>query len=182
MDVMETLRLSGPWTVADVAGLPDDGNRYELIDGVLLVSAAPRPAHQGVQLKLAVVLMDAAPPQLRVLTAPTDVVLAGDTVVQPDILVAARDAFTDENLPTAPLLAVEVLSPSNSVVDLNLKKALYERSGVASYWIIDPDTLHLTAFELRDGRYGEVASVTADQTWTATAPFAVAITPGELRY
>ncbi|WP_229052960.1 Uma2 family endonuclease [Aeromicrobium sp. Leaf350] len=192
MSAMETMRVPGPWTVADRDALPDDGKRHELIDGVLYVNAAPRPAHQGIVLQLATLLLAEAPTHLKVHVAPLDVVLADDTVVEPDVLVAPAVAFNDLHLPGPPLLAVEVLSPSTRRVDLLIKKERYERAGIASYWVIDTDTLELTVHELTQGGRGqgdqgrgdyvEVARVGADDTWTATRPFAVTITPRDLRY
>jgi Uma2 family endonuclease len=179
---METEQVPGPWTVAERDELPDDGKRYEVVDGVLLVNAAPRPGHQGVLLQLAARLLAAAPAHLKVHVAPLDVVLADDTVVEPDVLVARADDFTELNLPAPPLLAVEVLSPSTRRVDRVLKKERYERAGIASYWLVDPESLELTVHELREGRYVEVARVDADRTWTASAPFPVTITPRDLRY
>jgi Uma2 family endonuclease len=178
--VRSTELIPGPWTYADLAQLPDDGKRYEIIDGVLLVNASPVPDHQEVQLELWRLLRDAAPPALRVLAAPLDVVLADDTVVQPDVLVGRREDYTRTNLLAVPLLAVEVLSPSTSTVDRNLKKDRYERAGIPSYWLIDPATLVLTVHELVDGSYAEVAAVDPDTTWHAQRPFPVATTPGDL--
>ncbi|WP_344202333.1 Uma2 family endonuclease [Aeromicrobium alkaliterrae] len=182
METVETLRVPGPWTVAQRDELPDDGKRYEVIDGVLLVNAAPRPAHQGVLVSLAILLRTAAPEHLKVHVAPLDVVLADDTVVEPDVLVARAADFSDLNLPGPPLLAVEVLSPSTRSVDLVLKKERYERAGIAGYWLVDPAELVLTVHELRDGQYVEVARVTADETWSTQVPFPVTITPRDLRY
>ena len=182
MSVMETLRVPGPWTVADRNALPDDGKRYEVIDGVLFVNAAPRPAHQGIVLQLAMCLYEAAPADVKVHVAPLDVVLADDTVVEPDVLVAPADAFGELNLPSPPLLAAEVLSPSTRRVDLDVKKERYERAGIVSYWVVDTGTLELTVHELAAGRYVEVARVAADDSWTAALPFPVTITPRDLRY
>lgn len=106
--------------------------------------------------------------------------LADDDVCQPDILVAPRDTFTARDLPVAPLLAVEILSPSTRLIDLNLKKASYEMAGCASYWVGDPIEARLIAWELRDGAYVEVADVTGDEIWTATAPYALDICPADL--
>jgi len=180
MTVMETLQVQGPWTPADRENLPDDGHRYEIIDGVLLVNAAPAPRHQRVQLLLAALLLDAAPEGLWVLPAPTDIFLAEDTVVQPDILVAAESDFDAAGLPGAPLLAVEVLSPSTQVVDRNLKKNRYARAGVPSYWLVDPQAMSVTAFELVNGRYARVAEVSRGDSWTAERPFRVTIAPSLL--
>lgn len=73
MSLMETLRVPGRWTVGDLDGLPDDGHRYEIIDGMLLVNAAPVPDHQEVSLRLWRLLDDAAPTEFRVLAAPLNV-------------------------------------------------------------------------------------------------------------
>lgn len=180
MSVMTTLQVPGPWRVDDLVNLPDDGHRYEIVDGVLLVNAAPSPRHQRVQQLLSYHLHEHCPPHLWVMTAPLDVVLGDDTVVEPDILVAARAAFTDKNLPEPPLLAVEVLSPSTSTVDRNLKLDRYQRAGIPSYWLVDPDELRLIAFEIHEGQYRQVADVSDDETWTATNPFPVTIRPAGL--
>lgn len=80
-----------------------------------------------------------------------------------------------------PLLVAEVLSPSTTLVDLHTKKAVYERLGVASYWIIDPREPKLTVFELDDtGRYELLAEVKNDDAFDAVRPFPVRIVPAEL--
>ncbi len=96
------------------------------------------------------------------------------------LLVARRIDVTDRDLPTAPLLAVEVLSASTRLFDLGRKKELLEQAGCPSYWVIDTEGPELTAWELRDGCYVEVARVSATQSWTATAPYDVTITPRDL--
>jgi Uma2 family endonuclease len=171
-----------PFTVDDLEAMPDDGNRYELIDGMLLVSPAPGWPHQEMGLEFAVVLRGLCPPDLRVLVAPFAVQTAFDSEVQPDVIVTRYGELTEENLPVGPLLAVEVLSRSTRLVDLNLKKAHYERIGVASYWILDPtEPGALTVFELDDqGRYQEVAHVEGDEEFAATRPFPVTIVPARL--
>ncbi|HET7326233.1 MAG TPA: Uma2 family endonuclease [Nocardioidaceae bacterium] len=80
----------------------------------------------------------------------------------------------------APLLAVEVLSPSTRLIDINLKRARYEAVGCPSYWVVDPDSLTLTAWELRDNVYVEVAHVARNETFGATVPYPVSITPARL--
>ncbi|GAA3546314.1 Uma2 family endonuclease [Nocardioides daeguensis] len=180
MSVVETLQVPGPWTIAERDQLPDDGHRYELVDGTLLVNAAPAPDHQEVGLRLWQLLDAGAPVELRVLTAPLDVVLADDTVVEPDVVVGRRADFTGKNLPAVPLLVVEVLSPSTQVIDRNMKLERYQRAGIPSYWIVDPEALRLVAHELVDGRYVEVADVSGPGSWTAERPFPVTITPAAL--
>jgi len=90
--------------------------------------------------------------------------------------------LTEKNLPVAPLLAVEVLSPSSIINDLNNKKAAYQRLGVPSYWVVDPSKASLNVFELDSTgfRYERVAEVVGDKAFEATQPFAVRIVPAEL--
>ena len=123
----------------DLDQMSDDGHRYELLDGILVVRPAPRRIHQRVSGNLHLALRAACPADLEILYAPFDVVLAKDTVIQPDLLVAPRDAYTDRDLPGAPSLAVEVLSPSTRSIDLLLKKDRLRRAGCANYWVVDPD-------------------------------------------
>jgi len=174
-------RASGPFTVDDLERMPDDGRRYELLDGVLLVSPAPGTRHQTVVLELAVLLRNGCPPDMRVMIAPYAVRTSGDNELQPDVLVARDEDLTERLLPAAPLFVAEVLSPSTTLIDMNSKKAAYERMGVPSYWVIDPPEPRLTAFELDDaGRYQQVADVKGEDAFEAGLPFPVRIVPAEL--
>ena len=96
------------WTRAALDTLPEDGNRYEIVDGELFVSPAPRIRHQIVLANLLLRLAPVTPDAWRILPAPVDVALADDTVIQPDIVVAPRADYTERDLPVAPLLAVEI--------------------------------------------------------------------------
>ncbi|MFC5235855.1 Uma2 family endonuclease [Pseudonocardia zijingensis] len=171
-----------PFTVADLEAMPDDGNRYELIDGMLIVIPAPGWSHQEMALSLAVELRGACPRELRVLVAPFAVQTAFDSEVQPDVIVARYTDLTARNLPAAPVLAVEVLSHSTALHDRNTKKAHYQRIGVASYWLLDPaEPGALTAFELDGaGAYREVGHVVGDEEFRAERPFPVTIVPARL--
>ena len=181
MEAMTYVLDDRTWTKAERDALPDDGFRYELIDGALIVTPSPKPFHQLSHSNLWFTLRSACPAHLRVLSAPSDVVLAADTVVQPDLLVLRRDQITREALEGTPLLFVEVLSPSTQVIDRNLKKQRFEVAKVPSYWLVDPEGPTLTAYELdADGHYQLVAEVTGDDEWTATAPFPVTIRPADL--
>ncbi len=179
---MTTLPRSRPLTRDDLAAAPDDGHRYELVDGILVVTPAPGLSHQTVVLRLAAALEAARPSALRVLTAPFDVVLAADTVVQPDVLVARRMDLTGRDLPAPPVLAVEILSPSTRRIDLTLKRSRYEAAGVGSYWVVDPDEPGLVAWELEleGSRYVEVGRVSGDEPFRAERPFEVALVPADL--
>lgn len=181
MGVTSALPQSRPLTYDDLAAMPDDGHRYELIDGSLIVTPAPRPLHQRAVARLWRLLDDGAPAHLEVFLAALDVVLSDRTVMQPDVLVARRADLTDRNLPVPPVLAVEVLSPSTRHIDLGTKRLAFEAAGVASYWVVDPDAPSLTVFELEgDGTYRQVAWVVGDDVWQAARPFAVGVVPARL--
>jgi Uma2 family endonuclease len=180
METVTTLSRSRPLTRADVETMPDDGHRYELVDGTLVVTPAPSRQHQRAVRNLVVVLTQACPGAFEVLPAPFDVALSDDTVLQPDVLVARRTDFTDRDLPTAPLVAIEVLSASTRRIDLMLKRSRYEAAGCPSYWVIDPDEPSLTAWQLRGGEYVEVAHVVGDQEFEAVTPYPVRIIPARL--
>jgi len=170
-----------PFTVDDLEAMPDDGNRYELIDGMLLVSPAPGRPHQKMAYELYGVLAAACPDEFDVLGAPFSVRPSNTTELQPDVLVGRDEDFTDKLLPAAPVLAVEVLSPSSVINDLNNKKAAYQRLGVQSYWVIDPEEPSLIAFELDgDGVYQQVAEVKGDDPFEARLPFPVTVVPKAL--
>ncbi|NMO00914.1 Uma2 family endonuclease [Gordonia sp. TBRC 11910] len=164
----------------DLDAMPDDGHRYELLDGILIVSPAPRINHQRAIGQLFLALRAACPPELEVLFAPLDVVLAEDTVLQPDLLVAPRTAFTERDLPTAPLLAIEVLSPSTRGVDLLLKKDRLRRAECAHYWVVDPDEPSITAWTLRDGEYCTIGAAVGAQELLVDDPFVVRVVPSAL--
>lgn len=180
MTLMGTV-ASSPFSVTDLEGMPDDGRRYELVDGQLLVSPAPGLRHQALALALYRLLDDACPEDLFVLAAPFAVRTDSGNELQPDVLVARRDQLTEKNLPAAPVLAVEVLSPTGRLVDLNLKRAAYQRMGTPSYWVLDPDVPDLLVLELEaSGTYTEVAHVSAADAFVAAHPFAVRVVPSAL--
>ena len=181
MALMTTLPHGRPLTRADLDAMPDDGHRYELIDGVLVVSPSPSLRHQVAVLELAVALRAACPEGLLVVVAPFDVALGEDTVLVPDILVARVADLTERDLPAAPLLAVEVLSPSTRRFDLMTKRSRYESAGTASYWVVDPAEPSLTAWLLDEhGSYQQVAHAVDDEPFQTTEPFAVEVVPANL--
>ena len=180
MTAVTALPFSRPLTRADLDDLPEDGHRYELIDGVLVVSPGPQLGHQDVVGNLYLLLRAACPPELKVVLAPFAVVLADDTEVQPDLLVAARTQSTSKELPGPPALAVEVLSPSTRRVDLLLKRDRLQQAGCPSYWVVDPDEPSVLVLELRDGGYVEVAHLRGDEEHVVQQPFPVRLVPSEL--
>ena len=113
------------WTVDDLDQLPDDGLRYELLDGILLVSPAPTRRHQRAVLQLGLVLQAACPPELEVLVAPLDWRPDRKTSLQPDVLVLGNRDLTSPAAESM-ILAVEVLSPSSRRKDAIYKHSKYE--------------------------------------------------------
>jgi Uma2 family endonuclease len=173
------------YTVDDFDELPHgDGNRYEIIDGALVVSGSPLMRHQRAVTRLSRLLAEACPPQLEVFVAPFAVVLANDTVMQPDVLVARVSDLIETELPAPPVLAVEVLSPGSGMVDLNLKPRRLARGGTPSYWVVEPSTdpakAKLTAWELVAGGYEQVAEVVGEQPFRTSVPYAVTVVPADL--
>ena len=163
------------WTVAMVDALPDDGQRYEVIDGELFVTSAPAERHQLIVGELHALLREYLKGLGvgRAMVSPADV-RRGDRLrnrVQPDVFVMR---LTDGKRPSYPydlsdlLLAVEVASPSNPRLDYQVKRELYVREGVSEYWIIDPNARNVSRWRGR-GDPGEVLSECVE--WTpAGAP------------
>lgn len=181
MGSMTTPTLGPGHTRDDLDRVPDDGNRYELIEGEIVMSPSPRTRHQVIAANLFTLLRAACPPELMVLFAPFDVALEERSVVVPDLVVFDPVLADEHGLEAAPRLVVEILSPTTRGRDLVRKKRLYERSGVASYWIVDPDDeVSLTAWELRHGEYQAVASIAGPESWTASAPFPVTVSAAHL--
>jgi len=179
MSAMTTMPLR-EWTVDDLDDLPDDGLRYELVDGVLLVSAAPSDAHQLALTNLVVLMATACPLPMRTLVGPVDVRFSSTRQLQPDLTVFPGLDLTSDRPRALPLLAVEVLSPSTRVVDRTLKRQVFQDGGIPSYWLVDPFEPSLTVLELVDGTYVEVAVVTGEQRYDATVPFPVQVVPADL--
>ena len=158
-------------TYEDYKNTPED-ERYELLDGELVMSEAPRIVHQSVDMELGTLMnLFVKENDLgRVFSAPTDVVLSDTIVVQPDLLFVSKQRahiITEQNIQGAPDLVVEILSPSTANRDWTIKRELYARYGVKELWIVDPDARIIWVMLLRDGEfrhmivYGEGQSVTS---------------------
>lgn len=131
------------WTVEQLQELPDDGNRYEIIDGVLYVTPAPRAVHQRILGELYALLKPYAKSLgLAVFFAPADVHFSERTLVQPDLFAfeapVSFATFGYRDI-THLDLAVEVLSPGTARVDRSIKRPLYQKHGVSEYWMVDAD-------------------------------------------
>ena len=146
-------------TYQDYVELPDD-RRYEIIDGELYEMTAPTFRHQDILFNLTLIFG----PYTRnnrlgkARFAPIDVIFAEGDIVQPDLVFvseARRHIIQDHGIVGAPDLVVEVLSPSTEAHDRNRKAQLYERHGVAEYWMVDMEAETIEVRRLRGGEYGD---------------------------
>ena len=157
-------------TYEDYAKTPE-GERWELIDGVLIMAAAPNLMHQDVELNLALPIGTWVRwRQLgKVYTSPVDVVFTATDTVQPDLVFVSNEQariLTPANIQGAPDLVVEILSPSTAKLDWRDKMELYEMHGVPEYWVVDPVGCLLWQFRLRGGKYQLHATLGQEDTLT----------------
>lgn len=176
-------RVDGPWTVGMLESLPDDGLRYEIVDGTLLVSPSPRPRHQAMLTGVVRLLLAACPAHLQVFFAPLDWQPEEHTSLEPDALVIRRDRVYETSIGD-PELVVEVISPSSRRIDRTLKFDRYAAGGIAQYWIADPgDASHqpsVQVFDLAEGKYRLVGEASGDEALAVTGPVPATVVPSAL--
>lgn len=144
-------------TYDDYLRLPNDGKRYEILEGEIFVSPSPVTKHQIISANLLAILHQHVRRHKLgvVLSAPTDVVLSYTNVVQPDLLFvsnARKNIITEKNIQGAPDLIVEILSETSAEQDRTAKKQIYARHGVKEYWLIDPDRETVEVYKLEPKR------------------------------
>ncbi|HLQ36686.1 MAG TPA: Uma2 family endonuclease [Planctomycetota bacterium] len=162
----QPMRSNPTFTWQDYQQLPDDGLRYEVLDGELVVSPSPLTNHQLISCNLLRRLCEqiADPGLGKVLSAPYDVRLSDVDVVQPDLVVVLRDSLFrlgPGHLDGPPDLVVEILSPGTARRDLGIKKERYRAFGVSEYWIVDPAAYVVEQFVLERGEYRSTGEHTA---------------------
>ena len=183
---MSTPTAPGPrrWTADEARALQDESRpwpRYECIDGALLVTPAPRPAHYYAQMALYERVRTYVQAQRlgEAYVPPTDVTLEPDTTVQPDLYVVPGwpvQRLRAWSEITTLRLAVEVLSPSTARHDRLVKRRFYARMGVPEYWIVDPDT-RLVERSHPDGRVDVVGDRLEWLPPGAAEPFVLELEP-----
>jgi len=145
------------YTVEEVLGFPSDGNRYELVDGELLVTPAPTRRHQRVVGRLYGLLfryLTANPGFGEPMLSPADLTFGGRGLAQPDVFVVPLeegDAEGWEGIRMV-MLAVEVVSPSSARNDRVTKRRLYQEAGVATYWVVDAEARVVEVWQPDDDR------------------------------
>ena len=146
---MESMALANSLTLADLEAMPDDGRRYELIGGAIVMTPASGPGHQRVSRRLLALLETAIPAGHEVFHAPIDLDLPGEQRVQPDLVVVPSSSVGSKRLSLPALLAVEIVSAGSTTHDTVTKRAVYPAAGIPAYWIVDPDG-DITALRLDD--------------------------------
>ncbi|HEY7814717.1 MAG TPA: Uma2 family endonuclease [Nakamurella sp.] len=171
----------GEWTVDLLDQLPDDNLKYEILDGILLVSPSPIPVHQRAVGRLYRIFDDACPDDHEVFVAPLDWRPDDRTSLEPDLLVVAKDRIGEKNIQENPTIVVEVLSSSSRRYDRLLKFGRYAEAGIPQYWITDPDRPSVEVYDLDDQRaYRLTASAEGDAPVTIASPLAVTVIPSAL--
>jgi len=147
-----------PVTYDIYAAMPDDGQRYEVIDGVLeMMSPSPTSTHQGIIVELLYELRTRCNSDYMIYIAPLDLILSKTNTVQPDLMMIHRSRLhivTPRGIEGPPNLVVEILSPGSRKRDKVKKMAVYEKHAVPEYWVIDPQARTLEQYQLNDhGQY-----------------------------
>ncbi len=148
----------GQWTYSHYAALPDDGQHYEIVHGVLFMTPAPNPAHQQVAGEIFSYLRNHVKQFNlgRVFMASIDVEITSGDVFQPDVLLlleAHLDRVKTSRIIGTPDLVVEVASPGTATHDRREKYDAYANAGVPEYWIADPIAHTVEVFLLESGKY-----------------------------
>ncbi len=162
-------------TYEDYLELPDDGKRYEIIDGELFVNPAPNVRHQRLVTFLLVHLYRYFEEHGggEVFCSPVDVVFDDEDITQPDLLIVKSDRaaiLEEKNIQGAPNIAIEVLSDSSRRKDEILKRKLYERAGVEEYWIVDPAIDLVKIYRRGAAGFERVAEISAETGGAITSP------------
>ena len=163
--------VSTKLTYADYLNLPG-GERYELLDGELVLVASPSEPHQRASKRLTRQLLAVEDRGLgQIYVAPFDVVLSDTEVVQPDLMFISQergDIITHANVQGAPDLAVEILSPSTANRDWTRKREMYARHGVKEFWIVDPEARIVWVMLLQDGDFELTGVYGEGQSFSST--------------
>lgn len=173
-----------PWTIEEIQRLPDDGCKYELVDGSLLVSPMPAKPHWRATYRLANLLRTQAPDDFIVSGENPGIIMAhGRTYRIPDISVLRAAAMHGDQLgfqPADVAIAIEILSPSNAGDDLVMKRYQYGKAGIPHYWVVDPKRRRLSLL-VHDGAedYLENAVVEPGQRWETKDPFPITLDPAD---
>jgi len=181
---MAQTKPAGTWTYDDLLSLPEDGRRFEIIEGELYETPSPSWAHATVVANLISMLIPiVARAGGRWRTAPLDVFFQGADPVQPDIVVLLPDSRAlpiERGVDGPPDLLIEVLSPSNRGHDLLTKRSLYARAGVREYWLVDPEARTIEILTLDRDAFHLAVAASGDETPVSPLLGALPLTVSDL--
>lgn len=176
--------ITAPWSVDDLFRLPEDGQRYEIFDGSLLVTPPPPLPHTNTTYRIRRLLERHAPSNFVVIDSGVGIYPNETNYFIPDILVFREELLGGDARGIDPhdaLLAVEVVSPSNSSNDYGIKRHAYAKAGIPQYWIADKHAQKLLVLGPgAGGAYEDRAVVRPGEQWRSDEPFPLAIDPAEV--
>ncbi|EFH85426.1 Uma2 family endonuclease [Ktedonobacter racemifer] len=155
----------GQWTYEAYAAIPEDGHRYEVVNGVLYMAPSPNPKHQTIVVEILATLRSFVNEQGlgRVFVSPLDVELRYGNIVQPDVFVLLNEHLVaSSRIIGAPDLVVEIAYPSTARHDLSEKLQAYAAAGVPEYWVVTPDAHVVEVLVLDRGIYRSLGIFIAD--------------------
>jgi len=172
-------------TYDDYCAIPNDCNRYEVLEGELNVTPAPSIKHQILSGNLFTTLSRYINERAlgRLLYAPVDLILERTSVLQPDLLFvssARQNIITERAVEGAPDLVIEILSPSTSRIDHTTKAQIYAKHGVRHYWLFDPDQRNVEAYELVGDHYQLAVKAENDDAFNPSLFPGLSISLGDL--
>jgi Uma2 family endonuclease len=170
----------GPWTRQDLLALPDDGRRYEIEEGNLVVSPAPGIGHQIVAGTLYRLLHSAAPAHLRAIEG-VGIWFSEVDYLIPDVLVMSKAiGEADSPSPDVVQLVIEIVSPSSKFRDKIKKPITYAQGHIPHFWRVEAEKPSVFVYRLKGDTYEEVAKANAGDRLTVSEPFKVSFDPAEL--
>nr|WP_131102309.1 Uma2 family endonuclease [Streptomonospora litoralis] len=182
MSIGETDPHPRPLTVEDLEHTPDDGKRYELVDGRLDVSPAPSLLHADINERLSIALFRQSPKGF-IRASGAGINFNADRTHHriPDLSVIHRSAREEPYLTRPPLLAVEIVSKSSVFHDHHIKRFEYAKFGIESYWIVNPgevaEEAGIIELRLEDGQYRDASRAVGRDVFKTDAPFPFSLVP-----
>ncbi len=169
---------------ADVSSydqLEDDGFLYQLVEGVLIMAAAPILFHQRILMKLTNIISEflLSNPMGELFFAPTDVELNDKNIYQPDLLFVSHDRSSilkGKRVVGAPDLVIEVLSEGTKRLDIGVKYKVYEQSGILEYWIVDPQKKSFKFYQLKGPLFHEIS---VEKEYTSSTLHPLSLSPSD---
>lgn len=160
------------FTYSDYLLLPDNGKRYEILEGELLMSPAPNAKHQTTLIRLVRILSAYVEKNIlgQVFIAPFDVVISKNDVVQPDLIfIPTKNEFKikSSHMEGAPDLVVEIVSPGSAQRDRIIKRKIYALHGVKEFWLVHPEKEQIQILRLEKGDFKRIAELKREDILTS---------------